>query len=145
MDVKALLKNVELFAGLAENDLDEVAALCHQHVFNAGDVLAVQGEPGDELFIIADGLVEVIVRGQDAPRVVVNLGSGQLIGEMSLVDQGRRSATLRAAQSPTRVYAIPYRDFRDLCEQNTRIGYRVMLNLAADLSFKLRQRHWSGG
>ena len=145
MDIKALLQGVELFSGLTDEDLDEVAALCNQYVFNDGDVLAAQGEPGEELFIIADGLVEVVVRGAETPRVVVNLGSGQLIGEMSLVDQGLRSATVRAIQSPTTVYAIQYGDFHDLCEQNTRIGYRVMLNLAADLSFKLRQRHWSGG
>ncbi len=145
MKIEQLLKRVELFNTLDDADLEAVAALCSQRVLDAGEVLAVQEEPGTELFIIADGLVEVVVQRQGAPRVVVNLGSGQLIGEMSLIDRGLRSATVRVIQTPTVIYAIRYRDLQNLCEYNTRIGYRVMRNLAADLSFKLRQHHWSGG
>ena len=145
MDIKALLQRTELFCGLEDADLEEVAALCTERVFKRGDVLTRQGAPGAALFIIAEGLVEVLVRSQAAQQAVVNLGVGQIIGEMSFVDRGFHSATVQALQTPTVAYAIQHDDFRALCEENNRIGYRVLLNLAADLSFKLRQRHWSGG
>lgn len=144
MDIRELLRNVELFDGLGDLDLDEVSALCSQRTFKKGELLTTQGEAGTELFIISQGLVEVMVRGRLNPRVVVNLGAGQLIGEMSLVDRGPRSATVRAIHNPTIAQVIQHDAFHDLCQRNTRIGYIVMLNLAADLSFKLRHRHLSG-
>jgi len=144
VDIKELLKTVELFEGLGEEDLENVSALCSQRVYRKGELLTIQGEIGSELFIISEGLVEVTIREPANPRVVVNLGTGQLIGEMSLVDRGPRSATVRAIHDPTIVQVIQNEAFQDLCQHNTRIGYFVMLNLAADLSFKLRHRHVSG-
>jgi CRP/FNR family transcriptional regulator, cyclic AMP receptor protein len=144
VDIRELLQNVELFDGLGNDDLKEVSALCSQRIYKKGELLVTQGEIGSELFIVSDGLVEVIIRGRSDPRVVVNLGVGQLIGEMSLVDRGPRSATVRAIHNPTIVQVIQHNAFFDLCQCNTRIGYVVMLNLAADLSFKLRHRHLSG-
>lgn len=143
MDIRELLRSVELFEGLTDDDLNEVAAICSRRQLGNGDVLAKQGEVGNELFIVSDGLVEVTVRERTMPRVVVNLGTGQLIGEMSLVDRGPRSATVRAIYTPTIVQVIQHDEFQQLCEKNTRIGYLVMSNLAADLSFKLRHRNLS--
>lgn len=143
MDINKLLRRVELFEGLTDDDLREVAAICTQRQFKDGDVLAKQGEVGRELYIVSDGLVEVAVSERTTPRVVVNLGAGQLIGEMSLVDRGPRSATVKAIQDPTIVQVIQHDEFQTLCQRNTRIGYLVMLNIAADLSFKLRHRNLS--
>ena len=144
MDIKELLRSVELFDGLTDDDLEDVAAICAQRTFKEGEILAKEGEAGSELFIIGEGLVEVTVGGRSSPRVVVSLGTGQLIGEMSLVDRGPRSATVCAVYNPTVVQTIQHDAFQDLCQRNTRIGYIVMSNLAADLSFKLRHRHLSG-
>lgn len=141
MDIRNFLRGVELFEGLSDDDLEEVAALCDERRLNRGELLAKEGEPGDELFIITEGFVEVLL---EAPsRVVVNLGSGQLIGEMALVDGGPRSATVRAISNPTVVQVIHRKDFDNLCNQNTRLGYSVVRNIATDLSFKLRHRNLS--
>lgn len=143
MDIQELLRSVELFDGLLDEDLKEVAAICEQRFLSDGDFLARQGEVGKELFIVSEGLVEVTVREKTYPRVVVNLGAGQLIGEMSLVDHGPRSATVRAVHTPTVVQVIQHDEFQELFQRNSRIGYLVMANLAADLSFKLRHRNLS--
>ena len=145
MDIHKLLRSVELFDGLTDDDLNEVAAICTERQFKKGDILATQGEFGRELYIISAGLVEVAIREQIAPRIVVNLGIGQLIGEMSLVDRGPRSATVKSVHDLTIVQVIPYDAFQALCQRNTRIGYQVMLNIAADLSFKLRHRNLVAG
>lgn len=142
MGIKDILKGIEMFDGLAENELDQVAAVCRPSEFQEGDVIAEQHSPGIEMFIIEEGFVEVVVDNADdaARRVIINLGSGQTVGEMSLVDQGPRSATVRAISSPTVVQVVTQGDFERLCEQNSHIGYVVMRNIAADLSFRLRQR-----
>ena len=142
MDINQLLQSVELFDGLSGKDLDEVAAICKQRKYNAGEILAKEGEVGSELFVVSEGLVEVTVEEFTVPRVVVNLGAGQIVGEMSLVDRGPRSATVRAIHD-TVVQVIQHDEFKDLCERNTGIGYLVMSNMAADLSFKLRHRNLS--
>jgi CRP-like cAMP-binding protein len=139
-----MLKGVELFHGLSEAELDQIVEIFQESSLGRGDLIAEQGEPGDTLFLVTEGFAEVI-RGSDdeGSQVLVNLGKGQIIGEMSLVDKGPRSATVRALSSPTIIQRATRQDFEQLCEKNTRIGYIVMRNIAADLSFKLRQRNLS--
>ena len=143
MDVKQALRQVELFEGLGDAELKQVAAICTQKVLHAGEMLIHQGEQGDQLYIVTEGFVEVVLSDsqQQEKRVVVNLGPGQIIGEITLLDQGPRSANVRATAEPTIVQSIHHHDFNNLCEQNNRIGYLVMRNMAADLSFKLRHRN----
>jgi len=144
MELKKIIRSVELFEGLSDDELGLIGAICKERTYIKGDLLAVKGEIGSNLFIVLQGVVEILVDGKnDSNRVVANLGAGQLIGEMSLVDRGLRSATVRAIHNPTIVEVIEYQDFLALCEMNNHIGYVVMHNLAADLSFKLRHRHLS--
>ena len=67
----------------------------------------------------------------------------RVVPGLTLVDQGPRSATVRAISNPTIVQVITQAEFEALCEKNSRIGYIVIRNIAADLSFRLRQRHLS--
>jgi CRP/FNR family transcriptional regulator, cyclic AMP receptor protein len=143
MDIKQVLRQVELFEGLSNAELNQVAAICASKELHAGDMLIHQGEQGDQLYIVTEGFVEVVLSDaqQQEKRVVVNLGPGQIIGEIALLDQGPRSANVRATAEPTIVQSIHHNDFNHLCEQNNHIGYLVMRNMAADLSFKLRHRN----
>lgn len=147
MDPLSILQSVELFEGLNAEELNALAALCHERTFADGEVITRQGEPGEELFIVYEGFVEV-VRSADAPerapRTVVNLGAGQIFGEMALVDRGPRSATVISASEPSKLLVIHRDDFDHACESNHHLGYTVMRNIAADLSFKLRHRHLTG-
>jgi CRP/FNR family transcriptional regulator, cyclic AMP receptor protein len=143
MDIKQVLRQVELFDGLSEDELNQVVTICTSKELHAGDILIHQGEQGDELYIVTEGSVEVVLSDaqQQEKRVVVNLGAGQIFGEIALLDQGPRSASVRATAEPTGVQSIHHNDFNDLCAQNNHIGYVVMRNMAADLSFKLRHRN----
>lgn len=147
MSLSEMLSQVELFDGLDEQELDQIAGICQQRTLQAGAVVTKQGEAGDELFVIADGLVEVIHEEtpQDpSPRTVVNLGQGQVFGEMALVDYGPRSATIRVISDDATLQAIDREAFMQLCEAHSRLGFVVMRNMAADLSFKLRHQHLIG-
>ncbi len=143
MELANVLRSIDLFEGLSEEQIKKVAYICTEERYKPGQLIAQEGSEGDELYVITDGFVEVLLgeRPMSAARVVVSLGVGQIIGEMSLLDQGPRSATIRAISQPTVVQVIKRDKFEALCKQDTQIGYTVMRNLAADLSFKLRHRN----
>lgn len=149
MSVAELLRRIELFAGLTSEQIERIAALGREVIYNAGDVIIHEGDPSNELYIICSGMVEVGVASGMIPDIpgeprlssLVHLGQGQMFGEMALVDQGARSATVRCIEDGTTLYVIPHQDFWALCEGDHHIGFIVMRNIAADLSFKLRHRN----
>jgi CRP-like cAMP-binding protein len=158
------LQRVEVLAGLTDRQLAQVAAICHIETYDAQDVIVHQGEPSDDIYVIHTGSVEIVLSGSQVtaetlavplrhqtgeryrnggPQAIVSLGQGQVFGEMALIDMGPRSATVRCTADASKLYVIRRDDFIRLCEQDTDIGYKVMRNLAADLSFKLRHRNLS--
>jgi CRP/FNR family transcriptional regulator, cyclic AMP receptor protein len=142
MDTIELLKGVEAFDGLSDSELSQLAAICREAHFAKGQTVTTQGDEGDEFYIIRSGLVEVGVSegGSQPPRTVINLGVGQVVGEMALVDRGPRSATVRCVTEVTA--SVIGRDaFEQVCQANHHLGMVVYRNLAADLSFKMRHRH----
>ena len=140
MSVTDLLRSVALFSGLTPDELEAVAQICEVRHYPTGSIIIRQGDIGDEMYVIEEGQVDILLVGYRSERPVVMLGKGQILGEMSLVDQGYRSATARATE-PTTVQVIRQDEFILLCERDTHIGYVVMRNLAADISFKLRHQH----
>jgi CRP/FNR family cyclic AMP-dependent transcriptional regulator len=143
MDIMNLLQSLEIFEGLSDGELQQVAEICDQLVASKGTTLLEQDDIGKDLFIVAEGFAEVVVSNpsNEKTKSIVNLGPGQIIGEMALIDKGPRSATVRIISDQSVLYQINHTQFENLCEKNTRIGYIVMRNLASDLSFKLRHQH----
>lgn len=88
-DKQAILRRVPLFAGLDERSLQAVSILAREVAFKAGDVLMVEGEAGDEFFVILDGTVR-IERGD---RTIRSMTAGGFLGEIALVDRRPRTAT----------------------------------------------------
>jgi len=142
MDTIELLKGVEAFDGLSDSELTQLAAICREARYAKGQTITIQGEEGEEFYVIRAGLVEVGVSegGSQPPRTVINLGVGQVVGEMALVDRGPRSATVRCVTDVT-TNVIGRDAFEQLCQANHHLGMVVYRNLAADLSFKMRHRH----
>lgn len=143
MALSNILQDVELFNGLTSAELTEILQICHERQIEPGVIIANQGEPGEEMYIITEGFVQVSIRKGSRQRIIVNLGAGQIFGEMALIDKGPRSATVKAISDPTVVQIIHTDDFDRICIQNNHIGYIVMRNLASDISFKLRHRNLS--
>ena len=146
-DKKEFLKQLDVFNELSDQELASVAALCREASFKAGDIILAIKDPADSFFVIRRGNVQIITDSdalEAKPELIdalmVSLGKGQTFGEMSLVDRGARSATVRAG-SDTDVYMIDCDEFLNLCYENTHLGFLVMRNIAADLSFKLRYRN----
>jgi CRP-like cAMP-binding protein len=135
-----LFKQVGIFSGLSDDQLMHVANLCREVTHSKGDMIVREKEPSTDLYIIREGTVEVSLGTplMSGPTPIIHLGKGQIFGEVALVDRGLRSATVNALSDGTVLYAISREDFVTLCDEDTHIGYIVMGNIAADLSFKLR-------
>lgn len=142
-----ILKQADIFFELTPTQLELVASLCEEQRLNTGDLIFEENSPSDELYIIAQGEVEIQVDpslvGDESvrrigPVTIATLRRGQSFGEVALVDQGLRSAAARCAQHNTQVLIIPRGKLMTLCDTYPQLGYRLMRNLAADLALKIR-------
>ncbi|HRQ24982.1 MAG TPA: cyclic nucleotide-binding domain-containing protein [Anaerolineales bacterium] len=138
------LKQSDIFYQLTPTQLELVANLCREVVFNADELIFKENSGSKELYVIVQGEVDILIhRGTTgslnrSETVVARLRRGQSFGEVALVDEGLRSASAVAAQKDTRLLVIPRDKLIMLCETYPQLGYRLMYNLAADLAMKIR-------
>jgi CRP-like cAMP-binding protein len=141
-DIKQLLGRVNLFRGLDDDQLTRVAAITHAETFDTGEIIFEQDDDGDKMYVVGSGQVEIKVKNETGDlHSVLILGQGQSFGEMALLDQGPRSASVVAIQPHTILYALSGDHFKTLCASDTAIGYIMMRNIALDLSFKIRHQN----
>jgi CRP/FNR family cyclic AMP-dependent transcriptional regulator len=136
-----ILKRVPLFANLSREELGQIALICSEEKASPKKLVIEQNTTGTEMYIIAEGSMEVFINGLENARSLVMLGKGQVIGEMALIDQGYRSASVQTTDKEATLYRIDSQDFYELSDKNNHIGYIVMRNLAIDVAFKLRHRN----
>jgi len=129
------LKSVPMLTGLPRETLLDLAGAASEEIFADGDVLVWENTVGDVLFIITAGLVDV-VRGYKTPNpeIIVTRGPGEIVGEMSLVENQPRSATV-VAKGSIQVISIPFNAFRRTVWGNVTAMQQMVLTLGQ----KLRQ------
>jgi CRP-like cAMP-binding protein len=144
---RALLQQSDIFYDLTPAQLDAVAGICLEKRFGFGEIIFEENSASDELYIIARGEIEILVdpslvgdRSQtpSRPTTIAVMRRGQSFGEIALVDQGLRSATARSAAHDTHLIVIPRSRLISLCESEPLLGFRLMRNLAAELTVKIR-------
>ena len=94
-----LIGNVPLLNGLSNDVLDKLADKASSLTFLADDVVIGEGERGDALYIISSGVVSVLKQGQERP--IAELRAGDFIGEMALLGDQKRTATVKAVMPST--------------------------------------------
>jgi CRP/FNR family cyclic AMP-dependent transcriptional regulator len=122
------LETVGLFRGCTKRELRSIASLCTLLSVPSGFVLTTQGGPGGECFVIADGQASVAIDGQ----TVAQVGPGESVGEMSLLDGGRRSATVTAT-TPMDLYVLSAGEFTAMLQQSPAIDRKIMTSMARRL------------
>ena len=123
-----LIKGVPLFSECSRKQLNEIAGIADEIDLREGKELTQEGRPGREFFVLVDGTADV----KKGSRRVNRLGPGDFFGEIALVRQTPRTATV-VATSPVRALVITDRSFRALLEHQPEIQSKVMSALAARL------------
>ncbi len=128
-----LLKSVRLFKYCTYQEIMKVLSVATIETFDKDEIILTENEPGEELFIILSG--EVQVTGNGKPIAV--LGVGKHFGEMSLIDLAPRSASVVTTQ-PSKLIKIRRNDFISLIKDDTHLGIKLLWSFLQDLSDRLR-------
>ena len=123
------LDGVPLFDGLSKKELTQLARLSEDLEVEPGKVLCKEGEIGKEFFVIVDGKVKVNRKGSR----VATRGSGEFVGEIALLEDLPRTATV-TAETPVRLFVLTRKDFRHLVDVNPGVERKVMRALARRLA-----------
>jgi len=131
VDAKEFLRPI-LF-GLAEEDLDELARAAELCSFPAGAIVCREKEPGDALYFIVEGHAEVLKQfDEEHERYLHTSGPGDIFGEMALLQEGGRTATVRAA-GPLTVLKIGRDAFLRVLGRSPSLSVRILVRLTGRL------------
>lgn len=114
-----------LFADLTRREVQQIARLFKERHFSAGETVVKEGSGGAAFWVIASGEARVIIGGKEH----TTFKAGDYFGEVALIDQGPRTATITAATELV-CYGITYWDFRPLVEANGTIGWKLLQRMA---------------
>ena len=123
-----VLADVVLFSGCNAKELAHIAALATELDVPEGKVLAREGSPGREFYVILEGKAGVEIGG----KAVATLGPGDFFGEMALLDQGPRVATVKA-ETAMDVVVLDPREFVSLIEEHPAVARKVLKVMAGRL------------
>lgn len=140
MQIIEILREINLFHQLNNTELLKVSRLCQKVAVKAGKVIFKAGDPGDALYCLHKGEVEVIKPGvKDEPEeVVYELGAGEIFGEMALFEDMPRSATIRA-KTDCGLIRIPRDYFEKLINSDKDVALKIYQALNLILTHRLRE------
>lgn len=116
------LRRVPLFAGCTDKQLQFIAGRVEELDLPAGMVLCREGASGGDFFVLLSGSADVSVKGAK----VKSLGPGDFFGEIALLDNGPRSATV-TVREPARALVLGPSQFRDVLHQNAEIAVTMLI------------------
>jgi CRP-like cAMP-binding protein len=122
------LQRVPLFADLSRAEVEQIALLFKERRFAAGDTIVKEGADGAAFFLIDSGEATVSVAGAER----ANLKAGDYFGEIALIDEGTRSATITAT-SELVCFGLTFWEFRPLVVENGAIGWKLLQSLSKKL------------
>lgn len=137
MDRVLFLRKVPLFADLRSRDLGRIAELATEQAFGDGEVIAEQGEPGDEMHVVVTGEIRAVVEDEDGRRQEVGRrGPGDYVGEMAIITNQPRMASLVCA-GEVRTLALDHKRFERILTDRPEASLAVMRVLCD----RLREAH----
>jgi len=134
MTDKELLRKVPLLSDLPDGEIASLAATLQVVIVREGDVLFRENEPGDNLYIVLEGGVDVLLAMEtEEEKTIASLGPGEFIGEMSLMlPGGARTAGARASAA-SRLWKMPRRDFDALLGRQPILAYDMLRIMSSRL------------
>jgi len=122
------LARVPMFSACSKKELEKIGRASDEIHVDPGHVLVEEGKPGHEFFLILDGTANVLRNG----RKIATLGRGQYFGELSLLDRGPRSATVKAA-TDLDVLVLGQREFGGVLDSVPALSRKLLAAMASRL------------
>ncbi len=127
------LRTVKFFDFLSDSEIQKIEAKCREEEYAPGELIFAEGSRKDKFFIILDGKVEIWKDYRNPDGVLLaHFDAGKMFGEMALIDDLPRSATV-IAKRPTRLLGIKQGDFSDIILRNRNISLSIMKSLSSML------------
>jgi CRP-like cAMP-binding protein len=120
------LAQVPLFRGMTNKELRDIAKATVELTIDQGKEFVTQGDVGREAFVIIEGTADVVRNGQ----TIANLGPGDCVGELALLDHGPRTASVVAA-TPLTVLVLGPREFLGVLDEVTTLSHKILAALAS--------------
>ncbi len=137
------LKSYPLLSRLPDEDLGRLAEVMQEKSFPEGTEILKEGEEGDEMFLLLEGSVDVLkTTPYGDPYVTASLQDSYhcTFGEMTLIDRGRRSATIRA-KTDCRTLSLSRDDFQRFCREKPAVGLELLMSISMTLVHDLRMEN----
>ena len=129
-DLSTFLASVPLFRGLSKQHLNKLSKRFISRSYKAGDTIVTQGKGGEGMFTIISGKVEAVLESADGSKTVVNsFGPGQFFGEVAMLDDGPRTASVIATQE-TECLVLTRSDFISVMHNDAEMATEIAIALA---------------
>jgi len=132
-----LLKGISLFSSLTDAELDIVAKKIFLKPYKKGSTLFVEGMPGEVLYIVVDGKVDISKKTKEGDKLIAQLGAGEILGEMSLIDSGPRTASGKTSED-SRLIVITKNSFAEMLDSDPKIAAKILMVLLKIINKRLR-------
>jgi CRP/FNR family transcriptional regulator, cyclic AMP receptor protein len=135
-----IIMDIPFFAMLDGNELAVVARHMNYYEIPAGETLFKEGEPGDSVCFVIKGALEVFKQTSNAAKQVriATVTKYRSIGEMAVIDEYTRSATVTASQ-PTSIVSLTKQGFDALLQENPKVGAAILKKVATLVCMNLRR------
>lgn len=144
--ITEFLANSQIGSGLSLAQRTRLAAHLERRRYPPGTLVDRTNQESTDLYLVQEGSLEVwsppLEGDPDSQRLLMTVVAGQITGEMSLLDGGRRSADLRAGEDGVTILALRRERLRALAEDDPALGNAVLWNIASALALRLRLANW---
>lgn len=131
------MKKIPIFSELSENEIYKVLHLAFEKKYPVGSTLFVEGMTGEVLYIIKSGKVDICKKTEKGELVIASLGPGEFLGELSIIDEGKRSATARVTQD-SELIVITKKCFHDILLGDPVITVKLLMHFLKVNAARLR-------
>ena len=136
------LASHDFVRGLEPGELEAVGAVLQHRTFPKGSTLCAQGDDGDRMWLLMKGSVSIRIAANDArgTRRLASLAQGTTVGEMALIEEGRRSATI-IANEEVECLELSKAAYRDILGRHPAIAAKLLCNLLREMTARIRDNH----
>ena len=132
------IKDLSFFKDLTDGEMDLVFKKTFTKFYKKGSILFVEGMPGEVLYIVLEGSVVITKKTKDGDEIeITRLGCGEIVGEMSLIDSGPRTATGKT-EVDSKLIVITKKSFNEILESDPKIAAKILMELLKVLNKRLR-------